>query len=311
MERYNSFSSYLRKVFGERVHRITVDAGFTCPTRDGTVGTGGCIYCYEGSSYDPLKKSLTVEEQIEKGMENLRRRYGAGKFIVYFQAYTGTYAPVEVLQSLYEKVRLFRDVVGITVGTRPDCISMDVLRLINSYTEDYMVWIEYGLQSAHFASLRWMKRGHGVSDFVSAVLKTRLFPRINICAHVILAIPVEGIEDMLETADILAALKVDGVKLHPLHVVRGTPLEQLFEKEPFLLPTEEEYARMVVKFLERLPPEVVVQRPTGEAPESLLVAPSWCSYRHKHKVLNLIRRTFEELDTYQGRAYRFGYQSLR
>jgi radical SAM protein (TIGR01212 family) len=225
MERYYSFSRYLKELFGERVYRVTVDAGFTCPNRDGTKGEGGCIYCHSGSGYDALKRRMSIEEQIATGMARVKKRYGAEKFLIYFQAYTNTYAPPEVLKNVYDEIRKFPEVVGLIVGTRPDCVPDEVLRLIHSYSDEYLVWVEYGLESSHFKSLRWMKRGHGISDFVDAVLRTRRFPRINICAHVILGLPTEDWEDMMETADFLASLEIDGVKIHPLHVMKNTELE--------------------------------------------------------------------------------------
>ena len=299
---YRSFSSYLREIFGEKVYRVTVNAGFSCPNR---VEGKGCIYCYLGSSYDVERAKLSVEEQIREGMERVRERYGAEKFLVYFQAYTNTFAPVHALRSIYDEVRKFKDVVGIIIGTRPDCVPDETLNLINSYTEDYLVWVEYGLESSHFKSLRWMRRGHGVSDFVDAVLRTRRFGKINICAHVILGLPTEDFDDMMETADLLSALRVDGVKIHPLHVIRHTELERLYLEERFDLLSLEEYADAVVSFIERLRPETVIQRITGEAPENLLIAPIWCSHREKGKVIEAVRRRFEERKTHQGKMCRF------
>ncbi len=305
MERYYSYSRHLKELFGERVFRVTVDAGFTCPNRDGTKGTGGCIYCYSGSDYDVEKRKKSVEEQIAEGIERVRKRYGAEKFLVYFQAYTNTYAPPSQLKPIYDTVRKFPEVVGLIVGTRPDCVPDETLELIASYSEDYLVWIEYGLESSHFKSLRWMNRGHGVSDFVDALLRTKKFKGIKTCAHVILGLPTEDYEDMMETADFLASLRLDGVKIHPLHVVKNTKLEEIYLRERFSLLSLEEYVDLVVDFIERLPEKTVIQRITGEAPEDLLVGPAWCSHREKNRVINLIRKRFEERDTYQGAKCRF------
>ena len=305
MERYYSYSRYLRELFGTRVYRVTVDAGFTCPNRDGTKGRGGCIYCFSGSDYDPEKRRKSVREQIAQGIERVRRRYKAEKFLVYFQAYTNTYGPLEVLRSVYDTIREFPEVVGLIVGTRPDCVPDPVLELLHSYTSDYLVWVELGLESAHYRSLRWMNRGHGVSDFVDAVLRIKRFKALNLCVHVILGLPTEDREDMLETADFLAALKVDGVKIHPLHVIRGTELERVYLEERFRLLELDEYVELAVDFLERLPKETVIQRLTGEAPEELLVGPYWCTGRYKNRVIQLIRQELEERDTFQGAKYRF------
>ncbi len=307
MERYYSYSSYLRRIFGKRVFRVTVDAGFTCPNRDGTKGSGGCIYCYGGSNYNLEKRRKSVEEQIREGIERVKKRYKAEAFLVYFQAYTNTYAPPEYLKKVYDTVRKFSEVVGIIVGTRPDCISREILSLINTYTDDYLVWIEYGLESSHYRSLRWMRRGHGVSDFINAVLRTKEFPKIKICAHTILGIPLEDREDMLETADFIASLKLDGVKIHPLHIIKNTELEKLYLEERFHVLSLEEYSDLVVEFIERLPPETVVQRITGEVSEELLVAPSWCSHREKHRVIEAIRAEFERRNTKQGAKFRFKF----
>jgi len=305
VERYYSYSKYLRETFGGKVFRITVDAGFTCPNRDGTKGRGGCIYCYSGSEYRPEKRALSVREQIREGMERVRRRYGAEKFLVYFQAYTNTYAPPEVLKPIYDAIREFKEVVGLIVGTRPDCVPDEVLELLNSYTSDYLVWLELGLESSHFKSLRFMNRGHGVSDFIDAVLRVRKFPKINLCAHTILGLPTEDYEDMMETADFIASLRLDGVKIHPLHVIRGTKLAEIYQEKPFKLLELEEYAKLVVDFIERLPEKTVIQRITGEAPPELLVGPSWCIQREKPKVIEAIRREFERRDTRQGAKCRF------
>ncbi|SNR80179.1 TIGR01212 family radical SAM protein [Desulfurobacterium atlanticum] len=303
--RFKTFSNYLKEIFKERVFRVTVDAGFTCPNRDGTKGIQGCIYCYSGSEYNPEKRQKGIREQIEEGIERARKRYKADKFLVYFQAYTNTYAPIEKLKKIYDEIKNFPEVVGIIVGTRPDAVSYEVLKLINSYTENYLVWIEYGLESPHFKSLQWMNRGHGFSDFLNAFNLTRKFPSINICVHIILGLPVETREEMLETADILAALKIDGVKIHPLHVIKGTPLEKLYLNYPFSLMKEEEYVDLVVDFIERLHPDTVVQRITGEAPSELLIAPSWCSQNSKNRLINRIRERFIERDTYQGKNCKF------
>ncbi|WP_456397893.1 TIGR01212 family radical SAM protein [Desulfurobacterium sp.] len=303
--RFKTFSSYLKSLFGERVYRVTVDAGFTCPNRDGTKGIGGCIFCYAGSGYDKDKRKLSVEEQIALGIERIGKRYKARKFLVYFQAFTNTYAPVEKLKSIYDKVKKFPEVVGLIVGTRPDAVSEEVLELINSYTDDYLVWIEYGLESPYFNSLKWMRRGHSFSDFLNTYLMTRKYKKINICSHIILGIPGETKEEMLETADILAALRIDGVKIHPLHVIKNTPLAEIYEKESFSILSEDEYVNLVVDFIERLYPETVVQRITGEAPSDLLIAPHYCDRREKSRLIQKIRNQFIKRNTYQGKAFRF------
>jgi radical SAM protein (TIGR01212 family) len=301
-ERYRSFSSYLKGIFKEKVYRVTVNAGLSCPNR---LKGKGCIYCYLGSSYDVEKAKQSIKEQIKNGIERVKKRYGANKFLVYFQAYTNTFAPLNALKEIYDEVKQFEDVVGIIIGTRPDCVPDDVLELINSYTKDYLVWIEYGLESSHFKSLKWMKRGHGVSDFVDAVIRTRKYKDINICSHIILGLPTEDEEDMLETADLLSALKIDGIKIHPLHIIKNTELERIYLEERFNVLKLEEYVSLVTKFIERLHPKTIIQRLTGEAPEELLIAPYWCSHREKNRVIQLIRDELEKRNTYQGAKCRF------
>ncbi len=303
--KFKTFSVYLKKVFKEKVYRVTVDAGFTCPNRDGTVGSEGCIYCYEGSEYNREKRKKSVREQIEEGIEKAKKRYKAEKFLVYYQAYTNTYASVERLKRVYDEIKNFPDVVGLIIGTRPDAVSEEIIRLINSYADRYLVWIEYGLESPHFKSLQWMKRGHGFSDFLHAFNLTKNYSSINICVHTILGLPTETKEEMFETADILAAMGVDGVKIHPLHVIKGTLLEELYLNYPFPLFKEEEYIDTIVDFIERLHPDTVIQRVTGEAPEELLIAPVWCNQKDKNRLINRIRERFVERGAFQGRLCKF------
>ncbi len=302
-ERFFSYSSYLKETFGKKVYRVTVNAGFSCPNRDGTKGRGGCLYCLSGSDY-AQKGTLAIREQIKRGIEGVRRRYGAEAFLVYFQAYSNTYAPADVLYEKFSVIKDFKEVVGLIVGTRPDCFSDEAAEVLKEFSKQYFVWLELGLESAHFKSLRWMNRKHGVSDFIDALLRAK-GKGISVCSHVILYLPTEDFEDMMETADLLASLKIDGVKLHPLHVLKGTGLEKLFWKNPFKLPLAKEYAEVAVEFIRRLPKRTVIQRLTADAPETLLIAPNWCSKRKKNEVIQLIRKKFEELDAYQGDKCRF------
>ncbi len=296
-EYYYSFNKYLKDIFGERVQRIPVDAGFTCPNR--LNGQKGCIYCYQGSSY---KEKLPLEKQIEKGIEFAKKRYKAKKFLVYFQSYTNTFDTIENLKRKYDLIKKYPEVVGIIIGTRPDCVNEDILNLINSYTDNYLVWIEYGLQSPHFKTLKWINRGHYFSDFLKALFLTKnKFPKINVCTHIILGFPTETKEEMLETAKILSTLPIDGIKIHPLHILKDTPLAEIYKKEKFPLFSLEEYADLVTDFIAYLPKNIVIQRVTGEAPEDILIAPSWCSFKEKMKVLNTIKKTFEKKGLYQGK----------
>src|SRR5215471_7691045 len=222
--RYYALSRFLRERFGAKVYRVTIDAGFTCPNVDGTVAVGGCVYC-DNRSFSPNRRlpRATVREQVQRGVAILQKRYGAERFIAYFQAATNTYAPVSKLRRLYDEALTHSDVVGLAIGTRPDCVPDPVLELIQEFARDRYVCLELGLQTVHDRSLDWMNRGHHMDAFYDAV--TRCQGRgLDLCAHVILGLPGESHEDMMETARVLACLPVQAVKIHNLHVVKDTPL---------------------------------------------------------------------------------------
>jgi len=277
--RYFSFAEYLRRRFGCRVYRVPLHAGFTCPNRDGTVGAGGCIYC-NNASFNPRATAgagstlPSLREQLREGIVRARRRYRAQKFLAYFQPFTNTYAPVQVLKARYDLGIDHPDVVGMAIGTRPDCVPDEVLDLVQHYTGRLEVWIEYGLQSMHDRTLVRIHRGHGFDAFVDAVRRTR--PRgIKVCAHVILGLPGETHKDMMQTARACSELGVDGVKIHHLHVLRDTPLADMYCAGEVHTLTADEYIPLVCDFLERLAPRITIQRLMGDAPGDLLVAPKW------------------------------------
>ncbi|MFQ5912866.1 MAG: TIGR01212 family radical SAM protein [Nitrospinota bacterium] len=304
--RYRSLSSYLRERFGERVQKVSIDAGFTCPNRDGTKATGGCTFCNNRGFSPPARvEPREIAQQIRQGVAFLRHRTNARKFLAYFQAFTNTYAPVEVLRERYGVIREFPEVVGLVIGTRPDCVPEETLDLIAEFAEGYHVWVEYGLQSASDRTLEIINRAHPVADFADAVERTHRRAKagldLHTCAHVILGLPGETREDMLNTARFVASLPLDGVKIHLLHVLRGTPLEAQYRRGEFRLLEMEEYAGLVCDFLELLPPEMVIQRLTGEAPEEFLVAPRWCL--DKNKVFAAIQAKLERRDAYQGKLF--------
>ncbi|MBI3008167.1 MAG: TIGR01212 family radical SAM protein [Candidatus Omnitrophica bacterium] len=297
-KRYFPFSEYLKNKFGTGVRKICVDGGFTCPNRDGRVGRGGCIYCNNAGFNPNLRQErLSVKEQVLQGIEYMKKRYGARKFIVYFQPFSNTYADLETLKNLYSDAVSHEDVVGLAVGTRPDCVPNEVLDYIQSYTQKYEVWLEYGLQSAHDRTLFLINRGHTFSQFIDAIERTKS-RGIKICVHVILGLPGENEQDMMETAAAISRMKIDGIKLHNLHVVKGTVLEKMFLNGECGILTLEEYVRLVCNFLELLPPEVVVQRLCGDAPEDLLLAPQWC--RNKSLVLSEVDKEFIRRNSWQG-----------
>lgn len=276
--RYHAFSSYLRARFGEKVRRIPLDAGFGCPNRPGRDGRGGpgCIYCAnEAFSPDSGPRPPPLEEQLASGIRKARERHRASAFIAYFQAFTNTWAPVETLRERYNTIRRFPEIRVLAVGTRPDCVDSAVLDLLESYCQDYEVWIEYGLQSASDEILARIRRGHTVEAFVRAVEATARRPSLKTCAHVILGLPGEGPDDRERTAALLVRLPVHGVKIHHCHVVRGTPLAEAYLAGDYEPPEYASHIGWVCDFLERLPWSVTVQRLAGEAPPRLLLAPRW------------------------------------
>ncbi|HNS55268.1 MAG TPA: TIGR01212 family radical SAM protein, partial [Syntrophales bacterium] len=285
-KRYRDFKSFLVERFGCRVYKLQIDAGFTCPNRDGTLAAGGCAYCDGRGSALRLKGPLPpVEEQIRAGKALYRNLRGAAKFIAYFQTFTNTYAPVERLRAIYDEALAQPDVVGLSVGTRPDCVDDDTLRLLEGCAKRSHVWVEYGLQSIHDRTLKRINRGHDAAAFVEAVRRTAgrgLF----ICAHVILGLPGETRADMLETARAVAALPIDGIKVHSLLALRGTEVGRLFEEGKIELMTQEDYVSAVCDVLELLPPSVVVQRITAEGYRDIYLGPDWA--QNKLKVLNAI-----------------------
>jgi len=298
-KRYNAFSEELKRLFGCRVHRISVDAGFTCPNRDGTVGTGGCIYCGgEGSGSYGIARNLPVAAQLEDGKEVMVRKYKAKKFIAYFQAYSNTYAPVERLAALYDEALAVEDIVGLIVGTRPDCLPPATLDLLAEYARRSWFWLELGLQSTHDRTLQAINRGHDFAAFTEAMERCRE-RGIRVCAHVIIGLPGETREEILATAGILDGLKVDGVKLHLLHVMRGTMLAQMYGRGEISVMERDDYVGLVCDFLELLDPRISIQRLTGDGGRDL-VAPLWSLA--KFEVLNAIDQELERRGSRQGSA---------
>ena len=303
MKRYRDFNSYLKEIFGERVQKIPLDAGLSCPNRDGTISDKGCVYCdARGSGTGAMiNQGLSIIEQIDKGREYLGRRYGAKKFMPYFQSFTNTYAPLSRLKELYDQALGRPDMVGLSVATRPDCVTHEILELLGSYQKDHLVWIEYGLQSAHDVTLTRINRGHDVACFEESVHMAKKYG-LNVCAHIILGLPGETRDMMLQTARFLGRLPVDGVKIHLLYIVKNAPLAMLYKKGEYQCLEKEAYVNLVVDVLECLPSEMVIQRLTGDPAAEELVAPLWA--KHKSDTLERIRARLEERDTWQGRLFR-------
>jgi radical SAM protein (TIGR01212 family) len=296
---YRTFSGYLRERFGRRVQRISLEAGFTCPNRDGKSGVRGCAYCSPEGSWGREKTVLPLDEQVRRGKEAARRRYGAEKFIAYFQAFSNTYAPVDRLKSIYDSVLLRHDdFVGMAVGTRPDCIDGEKLRLIESYVKlGLEVWVEYGLQSSNDETLRLIGRGHTAGDFARAVLLTKEHD-ILVSAHVIIGLPGESRNDTLATARFIAGLPVDAVKLHNLNIVEGTAVADMFRRGEVGPLSLQEFAHRAVDFLELTDPAVVVDRLVADSPSHLLIEPKWSL--DKRSALAAIRSEFRRRNSRQG-----------
>jgi hypothetical protein len=296
--RYNDLNTYLRSLFGCRVQKITVDAGLTCPNRDGTLSNHGCIYCNDrGSGTGAFARGISVTEQLLQGKDFLSRRYKAKKFIAYFQSFSNTYAPPEILKRLYDEALSVEDIVGLSIGTRPDCVNDSVLALLQGYASDYLIWIEYGLQSASDKTLELINRGHDYRSFEEAVKKS-LNRGIKICAHVILGLPNESKADMLRTAKVIAGLGLDGIKLHLLYVIRGTLLETYYRKGEYKCLEQDQYVDLVCDFIEHMPSDIIFQRLTGDPHPHELIAPQWAL--NKSETLAKIRSTLDRRKSVQG-----------
>ncbi|MBT3175661.1 MAG: TIGR01212 family radical SAM protein [Desulfobacula sp.] len=301
-KRYSDYNTYLRQLFGQRVQKISIDAGLSCPNRDGSLSYEGCIYCnLKGSGSGMFARGVSIKEQIEKGKIGMIKKYKAKKFLAYFQSYTNTYTSYDHMRQMFNEVFSCEDVVGMAIGTRPDCIDEQKLDLIASYAKSYLVWLEYGLQSAHDITLKKINRGHGVKDFLKAVKLTSK-RGINICAHVILGLPGEDREMMLKTAKILADSRINGVKIHLLYVIKDTFLDRMWKNGDYFPMEQKEYVDMVCDFLELLPKRIIIQRITGDPHSDELRAPMWAGrYR---ETFNMIQTTLENRDTFQGRKYK-------
>ncbi len=295
---YYAFGDYLKEVFGKKVYKVNVDAGFTCPNRDGTLGRTGCIYC-NNASFRPSScaPSKPLKQQIEDGIEYLKARYKAKAFLVYFQPYTNTYAPVEVLEKLYRRALSHPDVVGLAIGTRPDCVDNEKLELLKELNQTHMIIVEYGMQSMYEKTLQFVRRGHDYATFLKAVYDTHEMG-ILVGAHIIVGFPTETREESLAMADEINHHPIKFLKIHQLQVVKNTVLASSYSKEPFPVFEYEEYLDFVVDFIERLSPDIVIQRLFATAPEEILIAPKW--NRSKQQILNDINKKFEERNAFQG-----------
>ncbi len=297
-KRYTDYNSYLRNLYGQRVQKISIDAGLSCPNRDGLLSEKGCIYCNaKGSGSGLFKKGLSIKQQIETGKIGAIKKYKAKKFLAYFQSFSNTYTTCEHIGQMVDEALSCEGVVGIAMGTRPDCIDEKKLDLLESYTRDYLIWLEYGLQSVHDTTLTLINRGHTYADFVNAVELTR-GRGINICTHIILGLPGEDKKMMLESAKILSDTPINGIKIHLLYVIKGTNLETMWQKGEYTPMEQEAYVETVCDFLELLPKDIIIQRITGDPHSDELQAPMWAGrYR---ETFNMIQHTLEKRNSYQG-----------
>jgi hypothetical protein len=298
---YRDYNSYLRETFGCRVQKISLDAGLSCPNRDGTVGFGGCIYCNSKGSGTGAAHFAGISEQIGTGKKRLARKYGAKKFIGYFQSFSNTYAPLPGLAALYEEALADPDVVGLSIGTRPDCVSDEILDHLAMLSKSHLIWLELGLQSAKDKTLDLIRRGHSAAAFTDAVKRSRA-RNIPVCAHVILGLPGENMDDMLYTAKFLALLDIQAVKLHLLYVIRGTALAQMYDCGAYACLSREDYVAAAGEFLALLPPHIIVQRLTGDPHPEDLVSPIWSL--DKQRNLEAVRAYMEKNRLHQGKNYR-------
>ncbi len=299
--RYYPLRLFFREKFHARVWKISVDGGFSCPNVDGTLSREGCVFC-NLASFSPVRRQSPrpIRQQIQEAAHRLHHRYGATQFLAYFQPGTNTYAPVEKLRSLYEEALQEPGIVGLAIGTRPDCLPEEVLDLLAELAQRTWVLLELGLQTIHNRTLVWMNRHHSYEAFVDAVERayTR---RLPVGAHLIVGLPGESAADVQATAQQVARLGLHSVKIHNLCVVRGTRLAQMYQSGQVPLPTLEEYVRLVVDFLERLPPECVMDRLSADTPPEYLIAPSWAA--HKPTVLSAIQHQLQCRNTWQGRLW--------
>lgn len=299
-KRYNTLNDYLRQKFGEKVFKISLDAGFSCPNRDGKISYGGCAFCSPRGSGDFCFDTKDLALQFEKSKQMMRKKWKSGKFIAYFQAYTNTYADVSILREKYESILKLDDVLGIAIATRPDCLPEDVLELLSFLNKKTYLWVELGLQTIHEETSKKMNIGYTKETYNKAVcaLKSR---GIEVVTHVILGLPKESKDDMLKTVEYVANTGTKGIKLHLLHVVKDTVLCEMYQRGEIELLKKDEYANLIVDCIERLPQDMIVHRITGDGPRNTLVAPLWSI--KKWEVINMIDQCFIDRDTFQGKYF--------
>jgi radical SAM protein (TIGR01212 family) len=301
-KRYHSLNYFLRGKFGEKVFKISLDGGFSCPNRDGTISSGGCLFCSERGSGDFAgDRDFSISKQFDDIKKMMAKKWKHGKYIAYFQAYTNTYAPIEVLRAKYEEALKQDDVVALAIATRPDCLDEDVLDLLEEINKRFYVWIELGLQTCNEESARKINRGYKLEVFEDAIEKLKK-RNIDFVVHSIFGLPGEDKEDMIKTVDYIAHSGAKGVKFHLLHLIENTPLVKLYERGELEFLTQEDYIDLLCKSVEMLPEDMVIHRLTGDAPRDLLIGPMWSL--KKWEVLNAIDKAMVDNDVYQGKEFK-------
>lgn len=298
-QRFYSLNSFLRERHGDKVIKLSIDGGFTCPNRDGRISKGGCIFCSsEGSGDFASSRTLSITDQLDAATRQLSAKWGhSNQYIAYFQSYSNTYASLEVLQEKYEEALRYPGVVGLAIATRPDCISPEILEYLEALSKRTHLWVELGLQTIHPTTSSWMNRGHDLACFTDKTMA--LADRgIEVVAHMILGFPGETKEHMLQTARYLASLPLQGVKLHMLHILDNAPLGKLYAKQPFNLLSEDEYIACIGEILPLLPSHFVIHRLTGDGDKNHLLAPLWTT--NKRQVLNHIQKHLKDHNIFQG-----------
>lgn len=296
---YNDYGAWMRRQFPFRVQKISIDAGFSCPNRDGHISHGGCTFC-DNRTFNPsyCQPSKSITEQITEGKEFFRHKYPNMKYLAYFQAFSNTYATLDTLQRRYEEALSAEDVVGIVIGTRPDCVSDEILNYLESLNQQTFMIVEYGIESVSDDTLRCVNRGHNFECSRRAIIETHN-RGILTGAHIILGLPGESAEDNVRQADIISALPIDILKLHQLQIIRGTQLAAEYERQPFNLYTADEYIDLCRRYIERLRPDMVLERFVSQSPKELLVAPKWGlkNYEFANRFVNYMKR----MDSWQGK----------
>ena len=301
-KRFLSFNHYLRKIFGEKIFKISLDGGFSCPNRDGTVALGGCTFCSAQGSGDFVQMhTAPLSEQFERYKNKLREKWAGEKFIAYFQAFSSTHAPVSVLRERFENILLEEDVVGLSIATRPDCLPEDVIAYLAQLNQRTFLWVELGLQTIFDDTAASFNRGYQFETYLKAVEKLRMH-KIRICTHIINGLPGENREMMLESARTIAKLDVQGIKIHLLHLLKNTPMVQLYNTDKLRFLERDEYVTLVCDQLEILPPDMVIHRLTGDGPRDKIIGPLWSI--KKWETLNAINRLLEVRDSWQGKYYK-------